>query len=148
MKLHTLSFALLSITLSTAVSAAPMSYGYTILTELKPLQHEALWTRVNPVPPLYPVDMARKGVAGCGVFKVIIDKEGETESVELMSSVPAKGVARGATKVIKKWQWHNTTGKPDSAEEKIMRLDFCMGGTTLAEAEARCQQQAQLECSE
>ncbi|MBU1621557.1 MAG: hypothetical protein KJ556_16600 [Gammaproteobacteria bacterium] len=50
MKLHTLSFALLSMALSTTLSAAPMNYGYTILTELKPQQHEALWTRVNPAP--------------------------------------------------------------------------------------------------
>jgi hypothetical protein len=41
----------------------------------------------------------------------------------------------------------NISGEPNLAEEKLIRLDFCMSGKTEAEAKARCAEKAKLECS-
>lgn len=88
-----------------------------------------------------------KGIAGCGVFKVTVDENGKTDNVELVSSIPKKVIYKPAKKVIKSWEWKNISGKPNLAEEKLIRLDFCMGGKTEAEAKSRCIEQAKLECS-
>lgn len=88
-----------------------------------------------------------KGIAGCGVFKVNVDENGKTGAVELVSSVPKKVIYKPAKKVIESWQWKNFSGEPNAAEETLIRLDFCLGGKTEAEARARCAKQAKLECS-
>ena len=32
---------------------------------------------------MYPMDLAMKGIAGCGIFKVTVDENGKTDNVEL-----------------------------------------------------------------
>lgn len=93
------------------------------------------------------MDLAMKGIAGCGVFKVTVDKNGKTDNIELVSSIPKKVIYKPARKVIKTWEWQNTSGQPNATEEKLIRVDFCMGGKTEAEEKARCAEQAKLECS-
>lgn len=132
----------------TSLQVSAMNYGHVTLTELQPMPQDALWSRTKQFPPAYPVEMAKKSIVGCGVFKISIDKDGETESIDLLASVPAAAAFKSAKKELKKWKWHNTTGKPDAAEQKIIRLDYCMGGSTEAEAAARCELQAKAECSE
>ncbi|MCL1092385.1 energy transducer TonB [Shewanella kaireitica] len=117
------------------------------LTHLEPEETDALWVRAKQFTPRYPMKLAMKGIVGCGVFKVIVDESGKTDSVELVSSIPQKVIYKPAKKVIKSWEWKNASGEPSLAEEKIIRLDFCMGGKTEAEAKARCAEQAKLECS-
>lgn len=145
MKQKSLIVIMFSLLISVPVSA--MNYGLVNLTELQPTQQDALWSRTKQVPPAYPVEMAMKGIVGCGVFKIKIDKDGKTESIDLLASVPKAAAFKSAKQELKKWKWHNTTGKPDAAEQKILRLDYCMGGTTEAEAAARCELQAKSECS-
>ena len=76
-----------------------------------------------------------------------MDENGKTDSVELISSIPKKVINKPAKKVIKKWKWQNISGQPNATEEKLIRLDFCMGGKTEAEAKVRCAEQANLECN-
>ncbi|MDF3127265.1 energy transducer TonB [Rheinheimera sp. 1928-s] len=130
----------------TSIPVSAMNYGYVHLTELQPTPQDALWSRIKQVPPAYPVEMAMKGAVGCGVFKISLDKDGKAESIDLLTSVPAAAEFKSAKKELKKWKWHNTTGKPDAPEQKILRLDYCMGGSTEAEAIQRCELQAKAEC--
>lgn len=127
---------------------AQVNYADVMLTQLQPTLQDTVWSRTTEVSPRYPVEMARSGIAGCAVFKVDIDAEGKTQNVELVSSVPAKGLNKPTKKVIKSLKWHNTSGKANVAEQKLLRLDFCMGGKSVEEAKARCEVQAKLQCSE
>jgi periplasmic protein TonB len=132
--------------LLTSVPVSAMNYAHVTLTELQPSSQDALWSRTTQVTPAYPVEMAMQGIAGCGVFKISLDQEGKTESIDLLASVPKAAAFKAAKKELKKWQWHNTTGKPNAAEQKILRLDYCIGGSSEAEAAARCELQAKAEC--
>lgn len=116
------------------------------LTHIKPEKAGAQWIRAKQFTPRYPMKLAMKGIVGCGVFKVTVDENGKTDAVELVSSIPKKFIYKPAKKVIKSWEWKNISGEPNSAEEKLIRLDFCMGGKTEAEAKSRCAEQAKLEC--
>jgi len=136
---------ILSITIVSNVSAN--NYADVKLTHIKPEKSDAQWIRVKQFPPMYPMDLAIKGIAGCGVFKVTINENGKTDNIELVSSIPKKVIYKPAKKVIKKWKWQNISGQPNATEEKVIRLDFCMGGKTEAEANAKCAEQARLECS-
>lgn len=86
MKQKPLIVMMLSILTSLPVSA--MNYAHVTLTELQPSRQDALWSRTKQVTPAYPVEMAMKGIAGCGVFKISLDQEGKTESIDLLASVP------------------------------------------------------------
>jgi periplasmic protein TonB len=81
-------------------------------------------TNYAHVTPAYPVEMTMKGIAGCGVFKISLDQDGNTKSIDLRASVPKAAAFKAAKKELNKWQWHNTTDKPDAAEQKILRLDY------------------------
>jgi hypothetical protein len=131
-----------------SLSASATHYAHVTLTELQPTPQDAVWSRTKQVTPAYPVEMAMNGIAGCVVFNVNVDKNGDTESIDLVTAVPTKGIAKAVKKDLEKWQWHNITGKPNAAEQKLLRLDYCMGGNTEAEAAARCELQAKMECSE
>jgi outer membrane biosynthesis protein TonB len=89
-----------------------------------------------------------KGIAGCGIFKVTVDENGKTDNVELISSIPKKVIYKPAKKIIKKWKLQNISAQANAIEEKLIRLDFCMGGKTEAEAKLICAEKAKLECSE
>ena len=116
------------------------------LTHIKPGKAEAKWVRAKQFTPRYPMKLAMKGITGCGVFKVTVNENGKTDDVELVSSTPKKVIYKPAKKVIKSWEWKNISGKSNLAEEKLIRLDFCMGGKTEAEAKSKCAEQAKLEC--
>ena len=137
--------SILPITLAANVSAN--NFADVKLTHIKPEKSEAQWIRAKQFSPMYPMELAMKGIAGCGIFKLTVDENGKTDNVELVSSIPRKVIYKPAKKVIKKWKWQNISGQPNATEEKLIRLDFCMGGETEAEAKARCAEQAKLECS-
>lgn len=67
--------------------------------------------------------------------------------VHLVSSVPARGIERPVASVIRSWEWENVSGAANQAEEKLIRLDFCMGGGSQAEVEQLCVAQSQYACS-
>lgn len=137
---------LLSVVPFTMISAASaQNFGTVELTHLEPTKKEARWVRTKQVTPRYPRELAREGIMGCGVFKVKVDENGNTQNVELVSSVPTDVIQKPATAVIKSWEWQNVSDQA-AAEEKLMRLDFCMGGTSQEEAQARCREQATMQC--
>ncbi|WP_372871638.1 energy transducer TonB [Shewanella sp.] len=131
--------------LSTGALAAS-NYASVELTHLEPTKTESTWLREKQFMPRYPVELAMKGIAGCGIFKVIVDERGSTESIDLISSVPEKVIFKPVTKVIKDWDWMLADGKSPIREEKLLRLDFCMGGSTEEESISMCKQQAATEC--
>lgn len=143
MKLPTI----LAITLATAAFQANANIHADVqLSLLQPATSDAIWSREKQVTPMYPIELARQGIAGCGVFNVTINENGKTTDVSLVNSVPAKVIARPAIKVIRKWQWVNNSSVTNAPEQKLIRLDFCIGGSTAEEAEARCKVQAALPC--
>ncbi len=146
MKFYQSSLLALCSICSTAI--AQTQYADVLLTQLQPTAEDAIWSRTKETTPLYPVELARNGIVGCVVFRLDLDQQGKNQKIELVSSVPAKVLNKHATKLIKNWKWHNTSGKVDKAEQKLIRLDFCMGGNSVSEAHARCAMQAKLECSE
>ena len=145
MKLSLLKIiAALSIVFATYSHA--VNFADVKLTHIKPGKADAIWIRTKQVTPMYPIELAKRGIAGCGVFKITVDEDGETDEVELISSVPEKVIYKPARKVIKKWQWQNISDQPNRAEEKQIRLDFCIGGASEEEAKARCEAQAKMIC--
>jgi len=122
-------------------------YADVNITHITPIKEDAIWTRKKQVSPKYPKKLAKSGIAGCGIFKVIVNEQGETDSIELITSIPKKVIFKPSRKVIKKWKWTKTDNTIAKSEEKTIRLDYCMGGTSLEEAQSRCQKQAKLNCS-
>lgn len=114
---------------------------------ITPIKEDVIWTRKQQVTPKYPMKLARSSIAGCGIFKVVINEQGKTDSVELISSIPKKVIFKPSKKVIKKWKWAKSDNAIAKAEEKTIRLDYCIGGTNLEEEQKRCQSQAKLSCS-
>ena len=136
-----------SVTLvAAAFHADAMNYGTVHLTHIKPAAGDGIWSREQQVPPLYPVELAQRGIVGCGVFNVTLDENGKATDVSLVSSFPEKVIAKPASKVIKKWRWVNNSDEANAPEQKLIRLDFCMGGSTQDEADARCKEQAKAAC--
>jgi len=135
-----------------AMVTANTQYADVVFTHLTPDTKASPWLRANPQTPKYPLELAQHGIRGCGVFKVSVDAQGKTDSVELVSAVPQKGLHRPAIKLLKSWKWQpNPDLSPAvdasaSQQPLLVRLDFCMGGQTLEEAAARCQVQAQYAC--
>ncbi|MFT6910043.1 MAG: protein TonB [Oleiphilaceae bacterium] len=137
--------SILPITIAANVSAN--NFADVKLTHIKPEKSGAQWIRTKQFTPMYPVDLAMKGITGCGIFKVTVDKNGKTDNVELIRSIPKKVIYKPTKKVINKWKWQNISGQPNATEEKLIRLGFCMGGRTETEAKAICAEQANLECN-
>lgn len=129
-----------------AFQADAMNYGTVHLTHIQPVADAGIWSREQQVPPRYPLELAQKGIIGCGVFNVTLDENGKTTDVSLVSSFPEKVIAKPASKVIKKWRWVNNSDAANAPEQKLIRLDFCMGGSTQEEADARCRVQATAAC--
>ena len=122
-------------------------YGHVHLSHLEPSKDESIWLRTVQATPMYPRQLAERGIIGCGVFRVAVDENGKTDSVDLVSSVPARGIERPVASVIRSWEWENVSGAANQAEEKLIRLDFCMGGGSQAEVEHLCEAQSQYACS-
>ncbi|KKO44366.1 energy transducer TonB [Arsukibacterium ikkense] len=135
------------VALATAVFRADaVGYADVHITYMQPAAGDAIWSREKQVTPRYPLELAQQGIIGCGVFNVTINEKGKTTDVSLVSSVPDKVIARPASKVIKSWKWVNSSELANAPEQKLIRLDFCMGGSSMEEAQARCQVQATAAC--
>lgn len=136
---------LVPLTFSAFANAA--NFADVKLTHIQPAESQGRWNKVSQFTPRYPESLAVKGVVGCGVFKVSINEDGETHDVELVSSVPRRVIAKPATRMIKNWKWEKTPGQAQGSEERLIRLDFCMGGNTQEQAKQRCEAQSRLQCS-
>lgn len=130
----------------TSINAEVAGHAYVKLTEITPTAEQALWSRSKDVPVGYPVELAMDGVTGCAVLKVTIDSDGDTDEVTLMSGVPSREMKFSARKLVRDWDWMNRSERPDAAETKLIRLDFCMERGTKDVAIAACEEQVKLEC--
>lgn len=139
---------LTALLVSAPVTVSASGFGHVHLSHLEPTKNEAMWLRAVQATPMYPRQLAQRGVVGCGVFKVTVDENGKTDSVDLVSSVPARGIERPVASVIRSWEWENVSGAASQAEEKLIRLDFCMGGGSQEEVEQLCVAQSQYSCSQ
>jgi len=117
------------------------------ITHITPIKENAIWTRKKQVTPMYPIELAHSGIAGCGIFKVLVNEQGKTDSVELITSIPKKSIFKPSKKVIKKWKWVQAANTVAKAEEKTIRLDYCIEGKNLEEVQSNCKKQAKLSCS-
>ncbi|RUO18500.1 energy transducer TonB [Aliidiomarina iranensis] len=141
------AFTLTSCIAATSFNANASNYAHVHLSHLEPSKEESIWLRAIQATPMYPRQLAQRGIIGCAVFNVKIDEAGETESISLESSVPERGIERPVAAVIRSWEWENVSGEANMAEEKQIRLDFCMGGSSPEEAEQLCIAQSQWACS-
>ncbi len=115
--------SLLSLCLLSVGSFATTIHGTVELTHLSPTQAESTWLRENQVVPRYPM-----------------------KSITLVNSVPKNVIEKPAAKVIKEWEWTLAKGKSAANEEKLIRLDFCLGASSEEEANQQCKQQASMTC--
>ncbi|PTB87675.1 energy transducer TonB [Pseudidiomarina aestuarii] len=148
MKGIALSSALLVIGfgLMTSSSAQVTGSAHVKLSQLEPAAEEALWSREKDYPVAYPMELAMDGVTGCAVLEVKVDSDGDTDAIELVSGVPSREMKFSAPKLVRSWEWVNRTERPNAAETKLIRLDFCMERGDESVAIAACEAQAKLEC--
>lgn len=127
-------------------ATAKTIYADVKSTELNPSTETAIWQKEADSTPIYPAALAKRKLAGCSVFKVVIDANGNTDEIEHVTSAPSKKLAKHAKRLIKTWRWSAIDAQRRGREEKLMRIDFCMGGADLADAQMRCKAQAKLNC--
>ena len=75
-----------------------------------------------------------------------ITDSGKTENVEVINTLPNKYIGKYSRKMLKKWKWVPAATET-APEKRILRLDFCMGGESIEQAEQACKQQAKLACN-
>ncbi|ASD65966.1 energy transducer TonB [Pseudoalteromonas piscicida] len=121
-------------------------HGDVKSTQLSPSIEASIWQKKGNSIPKYPPALAKRKLAGCTVLKVMIDADGKTEDIEQIASIPSKTLAKHAKQLIKSWQWSPIDTQHLGREEKLMRIDFCLGGADLANAQMRCEAQAKLDC--
>jgi len=119
-------------------------YADVQVTDIAP-NSDFIWQRKNQHTPKYPVELARSGTRGCAVLSFDISASGRTENIEIINSVPNKLVGRYSRQMLQKWQWVSTAAAA-MPEKRTLRLDFCIGGESLAQSVQACKQQAQLAC--
>ncbi|WKE64085.1 energy transducer TonB [Gallaecimonas kandeliae] len=109
-------------------------------------QTPAPWVRSEQTEPTYPLPLAKAGIRGCALFNVNIDKDGNTDKVQLVDAIPSRGLEKPAAQLIKGWHWiPSKEGKAQAASQQV-RLDFCIDSQSEGKAKAQCLAQSQLKC--
>jgi protein TonB len=81
----------------------------------------------RPVRPAYPLDAKKNNVQGAVVLHAIVDKEGNVQSVEVVSGPPI--LAGAASEAVK--QWHFKPGQATGSEAQIT-VNFSIEGHAAA----------------
>lgn len=144
MKFFAVMPIVLVLTSSNVLAQSKHIYADVQVTEITP-KNDFIWQRKNQHTPKYPVELARSGTRGCAVLSFDISASGRTENIEIINSVPNQFVGRSSRQMLQKWQWVSTAAAA-MPEKRTLRLDFCIGGESLAQAVQICKQQAQLAC--
>ncbi|WNC68803.1 energy transducer TonB [Thalassotalea nanhaiensis] len=138
--------AFVLVTLSTGSLAKNKHfYADVQVTDISPTS-DFIWKRANQNTPKYPIELARSGIRGCAVLSFDISESGETENVEIISSVPKKHLGKYSRKMLKKWKWVPVSAVEFTSEKRTLRLDFCMGEESTEQSQQACKQQTQLAC--
>lgn len=145
MKVSLLIAVFLAFASTGAVAKNKTTYADIQVTNVDPTSG-FIWQRENQNTPKYPVELARSGLRGCAVLAFDITDSGKTENVEVINTLPNKHIGKYSRKMLKKWKWVPAATKMAS-EKRVLRLDFCMGGESVEQAEQACKQQTKLACS-
>lgn len=147
MKILTLIPIVLTIASTSVAGKTNTIYADVQVTNLAPTT-DFIWQRANKNTPKYPVELARSGTRGCVVISFNISDSGKTENIEIIHSLPKKSLGKQSLKMLKKWEWVPTSAVAHSVSEKrTMRLDFCMGGESIEQAQNACIQQTKFACA-
>jgi periplasmic protein TonB len=121
-------------------------YADVLITDVEPTK-DFIWQRKDKNAPKYPIEFAKSEIRGCAILSFKIDTSGETEDVEVITSIPNKYVGKFSRQMLKKWKWEpaSVISKP-VFEKRVIRLDFCMGSETAEQSHAFCLRQSQLSC--
>jgi TonB family protein len=87
----------------------------------------ALATRVNPV---YPPEAKTQGIQGTVVLHALISKEGQVESLQVISGPPA--LTASAIDAVRQWQYkpYLLNGEPTEVESTI-NINYTLGGANV-----------------
>ena len=132
---------------ATVLATSNTIYADIQLTDIAPTSG-FIWQRKNQHTPKYPVELASAGMQGCTVLSFDISESGRAQNIEVVQSVPNQHLGKYARLMLKRWHWVPVSSTTTAvAEKRTLRLDFCMGGDSLAQSEQACKRQAQLACS-
>ena len=146
MKISQLVPITLAIVLVSAPTQSKIMYGDIQVTNIAPTV-DFVWQRANQNTPRYPVELARSGLRGCAVLSFNITDSGKAEDIEIVHSLPKSNLGRSSKKMLRKWKWVPVLSESNAtAEKRTLRLDFCMGGESIEQAQEMCKQQAKLAC--
>ncbi|MBD3586733.1 energy transducer TonB [Salinimonas sp. HHU 13199] len=136
--------ALFMLLITFPVTAAK-HYADVLVTSMN--NEPTVWARASEHTPKYPLALAKEGKRGCAVMRFSVSEQGKATDISVVESVPDGALGREAMQLIRSWEW--THGDKTPAEEaQTLRLDFCMGGSSVAEAHQRCIKQAEYRCSQ
>lgn len=127
-------------------ASAATQYADVLVTPKN--NNPTVWQRAVEHTPKYPLALAKDGKRGCAVMRFSVSEQGEATDIDVIESVPDKALGREAVKLIRSWDWSLAENKTPKTEEQTLRLDFCMGGNSVAEAHQRCMKQAEYRCSQ
>lgn len=138
---------LLTLSVNSLAKTNKNIFANVLVTDMT-AQTNPIWLRADQAQPKYPIEMARSQVQGCAILAFNISPSGDTENVEVISSIPNKYLGKFSKKIVKRWDWTKTSdSSPASAEKHTVRLDFCLSNESDEHSKAFCQQQQQLNCS-
>jgi hypothetical protein len=137
-----LAFALL---LTPTIILAQAVFGSALLTEYEP-PADAYWT-IEDHATDYPRELAEEQVTGCLVANVEVSKSGKTKLRSIEKSFPSTGLERPFKRSINRIRWVPVDDSiPGRAEDRQIRIDFCMSYESTMAARRLCVQSAQQAC--
>jgi len=142
-------FLLIMITLvfTTSSSAKRVRvFGDVIVTFVEE-NKEPVWIREDNKKPKYPSAMAIANLKGCAVISFDVNAKGRVENMKALKALPSRKIASEARIAIRKWNWVNLKSEGDATlESKIVRIDYCIGGSSTEESNKLCKQQSERQC--
>lgn len=144
MTLKTYIFLTASLFSSHLMAANNTIFADVRLTYIDVDESQFSWRRKDNTIPKYPVKLARKGIAGCSVLKITINENGRANIDETLSYLPNKAILKESQKLVKSWKWQKKDELNQS--EATVRIDYCMGGASIEQAQQRCVQQSKMQC--
>ena len=131
--------------LAPVIVLAQTVFGSALLTEYEP-PADAYWT-IEEHKTDYPRELAEEQVTGCLIARVEVSKSGKTKLRGIEKSFPSTGMERPFKRSINRIRsvpLHDS--KPRKAEERRIRIDFCMSYESTVAARRQCVQSALQAC--
>lgn len=131
--------------LAPVIVFAQSVFGSALLTEYEP-PADAYWT-IEDHTTEYPRELAEEQVTGCLVANVEVSKSGKTKLRNIEKSFPPTGMERPFKRSINRIRWVAVDDSlPGKAEERQIRIDFCMSYESTMAARRQCVQSALQAC--